>query len=219
VAKSVLSTEQAMPVPNDSPSVQGMVRADLETREQIGRERYGTALQPHNGRDALRDAYEEALHLSCYLRLAIAERRREDVDAAVAQVQHRYDHDRERWSDLERELRTQLAFATKVRDGWVAEARALSADRVELGDRLKATSDRASELVNVLDEVLRTFVHPGHPGRACVQSGWIEVERVGRWRDALRGTAGAARIWPQDRASDVTVQATGAVQRGLDSHG
>lgn len=63
-----------MPVINDSASVQGMVRADLETRERIGRQRYGTALQPHNGRDALRDAYEEALDLACYLRQAIAER-------------------------------------------------------------------------------------------------------------------------------------------------
>lgn len=71
---SELATEQAMPVPNNSPSVQGMVRADLETREQVGVERYGTALQPHNGRDALRDAYEEALDLACYLRQALAER-------------------------------------------------------------------------------------------------------------------------------------------------
>lgn len=32
------------------------------------------ALQPHNGRDALRDAYEESLDLVCYLRQAIEER-------------------------------------------------------------------------------------------------------------------------------------------------
>ncbi|MCW2768516.1 MAG: hypothetical protein JWO11_4475 [Nocardioides sp.] len=79
MASPDLSTEQAMPTPNESPSVQGMVRADLETREEIGRERYGTALQPHNGRDALRDAYEEALDLACYLRQAIAERPQEEV--------------------------------------------------------------------------------------------------------------------------------------------
>ena len=67
--------EQPMPVPNGWPSIQGMVRADLEARETLGRERYGTALQAHNGRDALRDAYEEALDLACYLRQAIEERR------------------------------------------------------------------------------------------------------------------------------------------------
>ena len=63
-----------MPTPNDRPSIQGLVRADLEQREQVGIHRYGTPLQPFNGRDALRDAYEEALDLGCYLRQAIEER-------------------------------------------------------------------------------------------------------------------------------------------------
>jgi hypothetical protein len=76
-----LAGEQPMPTKNDAPSVQGMVRDDLVVREQIGRERYGTPLQPHNGRDALRDAYEEALDLACYLRQAIAERVHETRDA------------------------------------------------------------------------------------------------------------------------------------------
>lgn len=67
-------TEQPLPTRNDAPSVQGMVIADLELRLQVGDQRYGTPLQPHNGRDALRDAYEEALDLACYLRQAIAER-------------------------------------------------------------------------------------------------------------------------------------------------
>lgn len=70
-----------MPTANGSPSVQGMVIADLGTRLEVGIQRYGTALQPFNGRDALRDAYEEALDLACYLRQAIAER-----DATVAEV-------------------------------------------------------------------------------------------------------------------------------------
>ncbi len=63
-----------MPTRNRSMSVQDMVRLDLETRTQVGIQRYGTALQPFNGRDALRDAYVEALDLACYLRQAIAER-------------------------------------------------------------------------------------------------------------------------------------------------
>lgn len=71
---NALATEQPMPAPNDSPSVQGMVIADLEVRLQVGIQRYGTPLQPHNGRDALRDAYEEALDLAIYLRQVIAER-------------------------------------------------------------------------------------------------------------------------------------------------
>lgn len=54
--------------------IQARVRADLEERERLGIERYGTPLLPHNGRDALRDAYEEALDLACYLRQALEER-------------------------------------------------------------------------------------------------------------------------------------------------
>jgi hypothetical protein len=67
-------TEQPMPIPNGSLDVQSMVIEDIRKRREVGIERYGTALQPHNGRDALRDAYEEALDLACYLRQAMAER-------------------------------------------------------------------------------------------------------------------------------------------------
>lgn len=67
--------DQPRPIPRgDVRSVQAMVRLDLEERERVGRERYGTPLQPHNGRDALVDAYQEALDLACYLRQMIAER-------------------------------------------------------------------------------------------------------------------------------------------------
>ncbi|HYS41154.1 MAG TPA: hypothetical protein VEO01_36530 [Pseudonocardiaceae bacterium] len=66
--------EQPMPILNDRTSIQSLVRADLDAREQVGIQRYGTPLQPHNGRDALRDAYEEALDLACYLKQAMVER-------------------------------------------------------------------------------------------------------------------------------------------------
>lgn len=56
------------------PSIQELVRKDLEARERLGIERYGTALYPRNGRDALLDAYEEALDLCCYLKQALVER-------------------------------------------------------------------------------------------------------------------------------------------------
>lgn len=66
--------DQPPPVPSIRPSIQSLVRVDLEEREQVGIARYGTPLQPHNGRDALVDAYQEALDLACYLRQAIEER-------------------------------------------------------------------------------------------------------------------------------------------------
>jgi len=51
-----------------------MVIEDIRARRELGIQRYGTALQAHNGRDALRDAYEEALDLAMYLRQVIEER-------------------------------------------------------------------------------------------------------------------------------------------------
>jgi hypothetical protein len=67
-------TDQPAPVPNGRRSIQALVRADLEEREQTGIARYGTPLQAHNGRDGLIDAYQEALDLCCYLRQVIEER-------------------------------------------------------------------------------------------------------------------------------------------------
>lgn len=66
--------EQPAPVPNDLPSVWPLVMQDMADRDQLGRERYKVPLQPFNGRDALKDAYEEALDLVVYLRQAIWER-------------------------------------------------------------------------------------------------------------------------------------------------
>ena len=50
------------------------VMADISQRATAGVQKYGTHLQTHNGRDALWDAYQEALDLSMYLRQAILER-------------------------------------------------------------------------------------------------------------------------------------------------
>jgi len=68
------SIDQPAPIPNDRPSCWDLVLADMQERDGVGRERYGTPLQPHNGRDALKDAYAEALDLCVYLRQAIYER-------------------------------------------------------------------------------------------------------------------------------------------------
>lgn len=50
------------------------VVADIMSRVDAGLEKYGTRLQTHNGRDALWDAYQEAIDLVMYLRQAILER-------------------------------------------------------------------------------------------------------------------------------------------------
>ena len=51
-----------------------VVAEDLVARAESGRAKYGTYLQANNGRDALWDAYQEALDLAMYLRQAIIER-------------------------------------------------------------------------------------------------------------------------------------------------
>jgi hypothetical protein len=69
-----LVTEQAAPAANGEPAVWGLVLEDMRARDAEGRRKYGVPLQPNNGRDALVDAYQEALDLVVYLRQAIHER-------------------------------------------------------------------------------------------------------------------------------------------------
>lgn len=66
--------DQMLPVPNDTESIHDLVAADLAERKSFGTRKYGTPLQAHNGRDALLDAYEEALDLCVYLKQALVER-------------------------------------------------------------------------------------------------------------------------------------------------
>lgn len=66
--------DQPDPKQSTHPAVWGLVMKDMVDRDQTGRERYGVPLQGHNGRDALVDAYQEALDLAVYLRQAIYER-------------------------------------------------------------------------------------------------------------------------------------------------
>lgn len=66
--------DQPAPRANTGPAVWDLVVADMRERDETGLRRYGTRLQPLNGRDALVDAYQEALDLAVYLRQAIYER-------------------------------------------------------------------------------------------------------------------------------------------------
>lgn len=50
------------------------VAQDLQDRAVMGKKKYGTYLQSNNGRDALMDAYQEALDLVMYLKQALIER-------------------------------------------------------------------------------------------------------------------------------------------------
>lgn len=75
-----LSEPQRAPWSGSGPVIHDLVAQDIAERAVIGVKTYGRPLRASNGRDALRDAYEEALDLACYLRQVIEER---DASAAV----------------------------------------------------------------------------------------------------------------------------------------
>jgi len=96
--------EQPKPVPNDSRPVwelviedaymlgagaDGMI-ADMMERDKIGEARYGTRLQPFNGRDALIDAYQESLDLCVYLRQYLEEHKGDEPSGYSATVFNTY---------------------------------------------------------------------------------------------------------------------------------
>lgn len=67
--------DEPPPVPNEGVPVWDLVIKDMQERDQVGRERYGTPLQTNNGRDHLVDAYQESLDQVVYLRAEIEERK------------------------------------------------------------------------------------------------------------------------------------------------
>lgn len=81
-----LSTPEPDPVATGGPAIWDLVIADMHERDQSGRAKYGTPLQAGNGRDALVDAYQEALDLAVYMRQAMAEDWRGRALRAEAEV-------------------------------------------------------------------------------------------------------------------------------------
>lgn len=54
-------------------AIQDQVIADILTRKELGITNYGTALFPYNGRDSLKDLYEEILDAAMYLKQMMIE--------------------------------------------------------------------------------------------------------------------------------------------------
>jgi hypothetical protein len=65
---------QPPPRPNGHPGIWPLVVEDMRRRDIQGRRKYGVPLQPFNGRDTLRDLYEELLDAAVYTRTLIYER-------------------------------------------------------------------------------------------------------------------------------------------------
>lgn len=79
--------EQPTPTKNDTTPIWDLVIEDIHARDDLGEKRYGTRLQAHNGRDPLRDAYEESLDLVVYLRQEMEERR--DLNNKLVELRYR----------------------------------------------------------------------------------------------------------------------------------
>ncbi len=73
-----LANKQEVKMQKNKPVV-AQVMIDLTERMEMGIKTYGEALRANNGRDALQDAYEEALDLACYLKQAMIERDNKEV--------------------------------------------------------------------------------------------------------------------------------------------
>ncbi|GAA3113663.1 hypothetical protein [Streptomyces echinatus] len=67
-----------------------------------------------------------------------------------------------------------------------------------LGDQLRDAEQRLAETRTTLHEVLSHFVHKGHPGEPCLQTGWIAEKTVARWRAVLYPPAPDPAAGPTD---------------------
>lgn len=75
-----LNTPEPMPTPNNYPALWDLVTTDMHLRDQMGTRKYGTRLQPHNGRNFLVDLYQEILDAAVYLRGLIYEKDGKPMD-------------------------------------------------------------------------------------------------------------------------------------------
>lgn len=57
----------------DQMKIKDLFIADIKLRDATGAKKYGVRLQPHNGRNSTKDAYEESMDGLVYIRTAIVE--------------------------------------------------------------------------------------------------------------------------------------------------
>lgn len=66
--------DQPLPVSSIAPFSHDLVCIDMAERKRVGVSRYGIAHQAFNGRNTLRDLYEELLDACCYIRALLYEK-------------------------------------------------------------------------------------------------------------------------------------------------
>lgn len=98
--------DQPLPVVNDQTDIQTLMIREIEKRREVGIERYGTALQPFNGRNAAQDLFEEMI----------------DGAAYALQIRVEMDAMQERIRELLEELMAFAHFVSLRADGEVLQA-------------------------------------------------------------------------------------------------
>jgi hypothetical protein len=68
------ASEKQPPPTGDGKLILPLVLVDIQERARAGLKKYGTMLKAYNGREALWDAYQEAIDLVMYIRQDIEER-------------------------------------------------------------------------------------------------------------------------------------------------
>lgn len=71
--KNEATIRQDLPSPGKKAVLEEVI-SDLRYRSAVGTKKYGSELKTHNGRDALVDAFQEALDLVMYLKQCLMER-------------------------------------------------------------------------------------------------------------------------------------------------
>jgi hypothetical protein len=66
--------DQPLPTDDGGPAMQDLVIADIDARKQVGIERYGQTLKAFDGRDNLKDIYDELIDAAIYVRKEIYKR-------------------------------------------------------------------------------------------------------------------------------------------------
>lgn len=70
---------------------------------------------------------------------------------------------------------------------WEFADRLITEYRKVVAQPSEERSGEVSELLGLLDMVLRTFTVKGHPGKPCLRSDWISEETVTNWRAEAQG--------------------------------
>jgi hypothetical protein len=112
----------------------------------------------------------------------------EEAEARAAVCREDAEHNATRAEAAEQRcgmLAAELEQARKDVGSSDLAARRAMEQRQEMAEERYALQERRDQLAATLHDVLGHFVHKGHPGEPCLQSGWIAEKTVAKWRAVL----------------------------------